>query len=173
MPSSLMLRVALVGCLLVRSSQPCLAQAEREPEKSSTLTFQIGTGTKVPDALLKSPDGKLTIEAKTFDKVQLIEAVGNKPLGKPFPHSPLSRMHNREQRWAFSPDGKLIAISLSGEIPTGGDSAAHIRVWDIATGKLMAEATPFRHNQLGYVRAMAFSDDSKKILIRCDSISGK
>lgn len=105
--------------------------------------------------------------------MQLIEVAGNKPVGEPFSHRPLSRMYNQEQRWAFSPDCKLVAISLSGEIPTGGDSAADIRVWDIATGKLVAEATPFRHNQLGYVRAMAFSDDSKKILIRCDSISGK
>ena len=173
MSTSLSVRVIFGGCFVLLSSPYCLAQGDRETEKKPAVAFQIGTDTNIPEALLKSPDGKLTIEAKTFDKVQLVEVEGNKPVGEAFAHRPLSRMHKQETRWAFSPDGKRVAVSLSGDIRSGGDSAAHIRVWEVATGQLVAEATPFRYNSLGYVRAMAFSDDGKKILVRCDAISGK
>ena len=173
MSSRLSMRIMLGSCFVVIWSPYCLAQGDRETEQKPAVTFQIGTDTNVSKALLKSPDGKLTIKAKTFDKVQLVEVEGNKPVGEAFPHRPLSRMYKPETRWAFSPDGKRVAVSLSGDIRSGGDSAAHIRVWEVATGQLVAEATPFRYNSLGYVRAMVFSDDGKKILVRCDAISGK
>ncbi len=37
----------------------------------------------------------------------------------------------------------------------------------------LPDATPFRYNNLGYVRQMAFSQDSKTLLVRCEAISGK
>lgn len=148
-------------------------QNDREFEKNPLVPFDVGRGVKVPDPLRTSPDGKLTVESPEWARFQLVDTTTNKPVGDVLEHRPLTRPRSREHRWAFSPDGKLVAIAISADTRGGNDTAAHIRVWDIATGKLVAEATPFRYNHLGYVRALAFSSDSRRVLVRCDPISGK
>ena len=148
------------------------AEDDRLAEKQPAVGFRIGEHTEVPQALTSSPDGKWTIAAKGT-QAQLIATDGKRVVGQPWVHRDIGRTRQLQVVWTFSPDGKFVATALSGDTRGGGDTAANIRVWSLETSQLVAEATPFRYNNLGYVRRMAFSQDSKTVLERCDAISGK
>ena len=69
--------------------------------------------------------------------------------------------------WAFSPDGKLLVTGTGyhGQ-PEGrgsrGESLGEIRVWEVATGKLLAKRSA------GYVHVVAFLNDSKTLVIAAE-----
>ena len=148
------------------------AADDRLAEKHPAVAFRIGEHTEVPQALTSSPDGKWTIAVKG-NQAQLIATDGKRAVGQPWVHRDIGRTRRLQVVWAFSPDGKFVATALSGDTRGGGDTAANIRVWSLETRQLAAEVTPFRYNNLGYVRQMAFSQDSKTLLVRCEAISGK
>jgi hypothetical protein len=69
--------------------------------------------------------------------------------------------------WAFSPDGKLLVTGTGYHgRPEGrgsrGESLGEIRVWEVATGKLLAK------RNAGYVQAVAFLKDSKTLVIAAE-----
>jgi hypothetical protein len=47
-----------------------------------------------------------------------------------------------------------------------------VRVWEVARGRPVAVATDARF-ELGRVHAIAFSEDSRLVLIHCEELSGK
>src|SRR5439155_18170109 len=82
-----------------------------------------------------SPDGTLRVVVGRFD-LRLVEARTGKPIGRPL--RPIGR--GEITTWAFSPDGRLVAAANGG--PRGYDGFGEdggIRVWEVATGKVVAE----------------------------------
>ena len=115
-----------------------------------------------------TPDGRLTVKVVDDLTARLVEAATGKPVGPELRHSP-RRDGIRINTWAFSDDGRLLATASSeGE---GVDTVGEVRVWDVATGKLLAVATDARY-ALGRVHTVAFAD-SRTLLVGCDDISGK
>jgi hypothetical protein len=68
--------------------------------------------------------------------------------------------------WAFSPDGKLVAIGCRYDEGRKVDNTriGHIRVWDTATGALVAE----KPGQTGPIRRLAFTKDGWGVLFEAD-----
>jgi hypothetical protein len=72
--------------------------------------------------------------------------------------------------WAFSADGRLLVTASSeGE---DEDTVGEVRVWEVATGKLLAVATDARFD-LGRVQAVAFAPGGRAVIVYCDEMSGK
>src|SRR5262249_35417815 len=117
----------------------------------------------------KSPDGKLTVKAAD-GRAQMVKVATGKPVGPALGHADIRRTEKLSITWAFSPDGKLLATAFSGDTVGGGDTMGDVRVWEVATGKLVA--VPKRHD-IGYVRSLAFKPDNKTLVIDCDVVSGK
>jgi hypothetical protein len=67
--------------------------------------------------------------------------------------------------WAFSPDGRLVAIG-SRFIEGNKDktNVGYIRVWDTATGALVAE----NPGRTGSIRRLAFTKDGRRVLLEAD-----
>ena len=115
-----------------------------------------------------TPDGRLTVKVVDDLTARVVEAASGRPVGPDLRHSP-RRTGMRLNTWAFSDDGRLLATASSeGE---GVDTVGEVRVWDVATGKLLAVATDARY-ALGRVHTVAFAD-SRTLLVGCDDISGK
>jgi WD40 repeat protein len=68
--------------------------------------------------------------------------------------------------WAFSPDGKLVAIGSRYDEGRKVDNTrvGHIRVWDTATGALVAD----KPGQTGPIRRLAFTKDGRGVLFEAD-----
>jgi hypothetical protein len=116
-----------------------------------------------------SPDGKVTVQLLGPLQAQLVEVGSGNPVGPVLRHSQ-RREAMQIHDWAFSPDGRLVATASSeGE---DEDTVGEVRVWEVATGKLMTVATDARLD-LGRVHAIAFSEDSRIVLIHCAEMSGK
>jgi hypothetical protein len=116
-----------------------------------------------------SPDGKVTVQLLGQLQARLVEVGSGNPVGPVLRHS-RRREAMRIHDWAFSPDGRLVATASSeGE---GEDTVGEVRVWEVATGRLVAVATDVRLD-LGRVHAIAFSEDSRVVLIHCEQMSGK
>lgn len=144
--------------------------ATEDQRDNNGLTFRVRQKNLTP-GLQKSPDGKLTVRHDGL-KAHVVEAATGKAVCAALEHRPL-RSDSLITAFAFSPDGKRVAIGTGD--PNGrkkGDSAGEVRVWDIATGKLLASICPAR-GDIGYVNAIAFSADGRTILIDCLELSGK
>jgi hypothetical protein len=76
----------------------------------------------------------------------------------------------RIHTWAFGLGGRLLATASSAG--DGEDTVGEVRVWEAATGKLLAVATDAEFD-LGRVHTVAFSPDGKVVVIHCEEISGK
>src|SRR5262245_60961285 len=135
----------------------------------SGVTFKLKQKDLAPGPKA-SPDGKVNVAVNALS-VQLLDAVTNKPLGPSLVHRAL-RKDSRITAWAFSPDGKRLAVGTGD--PRGkamGDSVGEVRIWDVATGQLLDSIHPARGN-IGYVHAVAFSPDGKAVLVDCLELSG-
>lgn len=147
-------------------------------EKRDTKTYVVfSISTKrpangMPTRLQQSPDGKLTVVVSDHTKAQLIEVDGKQPFGEPLELPRVNRNRNVSEQWAFSPNGRYVAISQSGSNVGGEDTEGKIYVWEIATGKRIASATTATHD-LGRVREMAFSEDSQTVVVFSQELSGK
>ena len=72
--------------------------------------------------------------------------------------------------WSFSPDGKLVAIGSEYRRGRGSDPddpvcIGNIRVWEVATGKLVSHRGG---RELGAIKKCAFSEDGKTIYFDAD-----
>lgn len=159
------------------SKVPASPKAE-VPEKRDIKTgvvFSISTKRPpdgMPTRLQQSPDGKLTVVVSDHAKAQLVEVDGMQPFGEPLELPRVNRNRNVSEQWAFSPNGRYVAISQSGSNVGGEDTEGKIYVWEIATGKRIANASTATHD-LGRVHEMAFSADSQAVVVYSQELSGK
>jgi hypothetical protein len=75
--------------------------------------------------------------------------------------------------WDFSRDGSCVAIGagdLDGK--QAGDSAGEVKVFEIATGQLLAHIDDSQAD-VGYVNSVRFSADGSQVDVNCEEISGK
>jgi hypothetical protein len=114
-----------------------------------------------------TPDGKVrlvvTRATPVFLLARLYDTENKKYIGGPIYHDKLAWGKDEMTDWAFSPDGKLV-VTGSGYREGGGrsgdkTSVGQIRVWEVATGDLVST-----YSGVGYVKRLAFSKDSKKVL---------
>ena len=118
-----------------------------------------------------TPDGRFALKVEGL-RAQVIDGVSGRTVGPALDHRPL-RADSQITAYAFSGDGKLVAVGTGD--PTGrlrSDTAGEVRVWEIATGKLLASINPAM-GDIGYVNAVAFAADGKTILVDCHELSGK
>ena len=117
---------------------------------------------EVKNGLLRSPDGKLTVQGKGTGVAQIVDAKTGKPAGPTLRHEEDFKV----MCWAFSPDGKLVATGAGRESEFKKDyyNNGKIRVWEVATGKLVGE----RRDNIGMVRDLAFTADGKVVRFRAD-----
>jgi hypothetical protein len=116
--------------------------------------------------------GKIKLVAdgstKLFLLARLHDTETGKHVGSKLYHKRLAPWA-REQItcWAFSPDGKLVATGSGYRDRSGPDktSVGQVRVWEVPGGDLMATYP----EALGYVSAVAFSKDGKKVLVQAES----
>jgi hypothetical protein len=156
--SALLLPFALLVALA-----PARAAGEAPPGFEITHTRAGRAGPRT------SPDGRLAVRLEGDLAARVVDARSGRPASPALRHGrrrPGMRIH----AWAFSGDGRLLATASSHSAL--GDSVGEVRVWEVATGKLVAVATDADHD-LGWVRSLRFTDDSRKVLVGCDPISGK
>jgi WD40 repeat protein len=116
-----------------------------------------------------TPDGRLTVKVVDDLTARVVDTASGNPVGPELRHG-RRRDRMRINTWAFSADGRLLATASS-QSADGIDTVGEVRVWDVATGKLLAVATD-AHYALGWVHTIAFADN-RTLLIGCDDISGK
>ncbi|MCE9554765.1 MAG: hypothetical protein K8T91_15525 [Planctomycetes bacterium] len=151
--------------LLLLVAQPATADEAATPE----LHFKVRQqGLK--SGPTRTPDGKITVKAEGL-MAQLYDVAMDKPIGPPLEHRQ-RRPNMGIVTWAFSPNGLLVAIASGDRSNDPTDTVGEVRVWAVPSGKLVAALTDAQAN-LGYVRAVAFSEDGKTVLIDCQEISGK
>ncbi len=158
-------------------SEPnALAAAKKVTEVTGPwVTFRASI-VGAPEPLRESPDGQITVQGGRF----YYKVTGQALSGL------LSQVNlNEEKRgrnkrtacWAFSPDGKLLAIGTAINVWESIRCGA-IVVWDLTTGKIVAcrggEAN-FERDKLGPVSKVAFSQDSQTLYYSAGSfeLSGK
>ncbi|MFO0940312.1 MAG: SHD1 domain-containing protein [Pirellulales bacterium] len=159
-----------------RVSAASKAEAVERTGLNSGVSFSIShkrPADGLPQKLRTSPDGKLTIAILDHAKACVVDAADMAYIGQPFDILPANRTRNVSEQWAFSPDGRYVAISQSASNAGGEDTEGNIGVWEVTTGKLIAKATPTTHNHLGAVLQMAFSTDGRTVVVHCKEISGK
>jgi hypothetical protein len=120
-------------------------------------------GTKVAtEGLQQCPGAKVKLKVAGQD-AQLYHGAAMKPLGPKLRHN-VDRTGAAISCWAFSPDGKLLATGASYTNHKGDrESLGQIRIWEVATGRLVA-----CKDNLGEVQGVAFRNDGKTLLFRAD-----
>jgi hypothetical protein len=131
------------------------------------ITFAKGDAS---DALRWSGKIRLVTDGSTkvFVLARLHDTEKARTVGSKLYHDRLVQW-GREQItcWAFSPDGKLVATGSGYREKSGPDktSVGQVRIWEVPDGGLVATYPA----ALGYVTAVAFSKDGKKVLVQAES----
>src|SRR5262245_10168254 len=122
-----------------------------------------------PSGPAKSPNGKLSVQVDGLS-LQLYDRMTGKQVR-------VLRHPDRPRKgvmvvshWAFSPDGKLIAVGVGDGKSKGDpvDTAGYVHVWEVATGKLVASSG----RDIGRVTGLKFLDDNTLQVYSYD-VSGK
>ncbi len=109
--------------------------------------------------------------------VQLIDATSGKPVGEELKLDNQPRAYgfglNTVFCWAFSLDGKYIALGGGHKAEKGGigeppANLGAVRVWNVATGELVADERLLWREKTGRVKALAFSKDGTKIFVAAE-----
>jgi hypothetical protein len=175
-----------IAVLVVLSCFQKWCQAQKEEAKAE-IRFQIANSeAKLPPDFKAgpktSPDSKLGLKPSGMT-AQLYHTATGKPLGRPLKLTNriyLGGEQNTEEEaqkagkritaWAFSPDGKMIAVG--GSIGNKEDGKGEVLVWEVATRKRLA-SVDITKADLGYVKALSFSADGKTVIVHCEPLSGK
>jgi WD40 repeat protein len=140
----------------------CVAE---EKKVSPVIDFKAGDVSK---ALMGCPDGKIQIELIDA-AIQLFDAKTEAAIGEPLKHdnAELNNYRSFIVCWAFSPDGKLVATGSRCDLPHVA-SEGQICIWEVATGKRLAEyhGGRKREERIGNVMGVKFSRDGKTILFK-------
>jgi WD40 repeat protein len=158
--------VALWICVAASLTVPPFDAAAGEKTKLPTLTFER-TFDQVK-ALTKCPGDKVEIEL-TEGGAKLSDPKTAKQIGRTLAHDRARRNVCKSiiTCLAFSPDGSFVATGSRCELAPDG-SEGQICVWDVTTGKRLAEYSVDERNRkpIGDVQDLAFSEDGKTILFR-------
>ena len=114
-----------------------------------------------------SPDGKRAVKLLGPLEAQVVDVTTGRGVGPVLKHTG-TREGMGINTWAFSPDGKLLAVGF-GEKADPNDTAGGVCVWEVATGKCLGSPG----EDLGWVHGVSFSADGKRVSVRCRDISGK
>jgi WD40 repeat protein len=115
-------------------------------------------------ALRKYPGGKRELEMRSIS-LRLRDARSGEAVTPWLEHRQTDRPGGfRLTGWAFSGDGKLLATTTGYRGP-GEGRRGEIRVWDTATGKLLDQRST------GFVRNVAFLEDSKTLVYSADELN--
>lgn len=116
----------------------------------------------------KSPDGKFAVKADGMALRLLGATTGKEVRALTQPDRPRKGLMGITH-WAFSPNGKLIAVGL-GDVKgrSREDTAGLVCVWDVATGSLLCTSKRY----IGRVTGLKFLDN-KTVMVWNLDISGK
>jgi hypothetical protein len=165
--TSVILLVALAAAGPFADSSPAGDEAKEGQSPRPNLRFRSGWGWELKKTLERSPDGRLALRVAWLrpTTARLWDREAGKWVGERLLHEPEEGwMATEITCWAFSPDSSLVATGSGFAKKTfdGPISTGQIKVWDTATGKLVAECK----DPLGYVEALAFSKDGKTVLYK-------
>jgi WD40 repeat protein len=118
---------------------------------------------KLSAASLKECPGE-KVQLKVSEKfARLYDKKTGKPIGEKLKPRHVFDQSDRLKItcWSFSPDGKLVAIGggYVTHFRSGDNNIGDIRVWDTATGKLVAQGP----KGIGQICQLAFTKDGKTI----------
>ena len=128
----------------------------------------------------QSPDGTIGLKADGLS-AQLYDVESKKNIGKPLQHSDPNKKPRRLLRkgtsisnWAFSDDGKMVAIAISWHDGDAFDDPhGALAVWDVNTQELVPVTFGKGPSFLGPVHKMIFTPDGRTLLVDCEFPSGK
>jgi WD40 repeat protein len=159
------LALALCGCLAASVTVSTIDAVASDETKLPKITFQRA---EVVKALTKCPGDKVEIEL-IEGGAKLSDPKTGRQIGRTLAHDQANRNVCKSiiTCWAFSPDGKFVATGSRCALAPDG-SEGQICVWDVATGKRLAEYSVDERTRLhiGDVQGLAFSEDGKTILFR-------
>ncbi len=114
----------------------------------------------------QSPDGKIGVKVNGLT-AQLYDVTSNRNTGKPLAHRGAS--YSQIATWAFSDDGKMVAIAVNtpARKEEGHSRLWSVDVWDVETQERVL--VPKNMNQRLYymsnVSALTFTPDGKTLLV--------
>ena len=121
-----------------------------------------------PSGPEKSPDGELIVRVEGLSVLLYDRKTGKQVCTLRHPDRPRKGLME-VSHWAFSPDGKLLAVGVGDEKYKGtDDTAGGVYVWKVATGKLVKTYD----RDIGRVTELKFLDNSTLLIYSFD-ISGK
>jgi hypothetical protein len=157
-----------LGCLVpVLIGLACMTPRADGDQTSPPVRVRFERGPFEGRGLTECPGGR--VELKVGEKsASLHDTKTGARIGAPltFPGQFIPTNPPEIACWAFSPDGKLVAIGSRYDEGRKVDntSTGHIRVWDTATGALVAE----NPGQTGPIRRLAFTKDGRGVLFEAD-----
>jgi hypothetical protein len=178
-------RVLVVLMAALSCSQGRCQEKKEQAEAGIHFRIRAGEGAGFQAGPTTSPDSKIEVKVSGMT-AQLYDKATGKTLGEPLKltnriyyagenntEAQAQQAGKRITAWAFSPDGKTIAIGGSIGLPE--DAKGEVLVWDVATQKLLAsvDITTRAGRDLGYVRALAFTADGNTVIVHCEHLSGK
>jgi hypothetical protein len=160
----------LVALYLAALPAEAVPAPPESPPRPAPFGFKVQHMGSVKNGPRTSPGGRLTVKVLDALTAQVVEAESGRPVGPVLRHRP-RREGMRINTWAFSADGRFLATASS-ESADKIDTVGEVRVWDVGTGRLLAEVNDVNH-AIGLVHAVAFAEDNRTVLVRCNDISGK
>jgi WD40 repeat protein len=129
--------------------------------KSQRALQSIAVDVKEPNLLLFSPNGKQLLIGERPGKVMLLDTASGKPLWTAICGN------NAIYSAAFSPDGKLVAVSGWQSPAPRKNKWAQFKIWDAASGNVVQELM-----SRDYASALAFASNDRLRVVSWASSQG-
>lgn len=163
-----MWRLLFTTCLVAATClKPARADDDVEPRPTVKFRHEIKGYHGSNDSPPKSPDGNVSVRIDGLT-VRLHDARKDRQVALRHPDRPRKGLM-AVSRWAFSPDGRMIAVAIGDEKHRGtDDTAGSVRVWEVSTGRLVKAYD----KDIGRVTGLKFLDN-RTVQIYGFDISGK